>query len=152
MILFFVAQVGLLFFRPFARWLLAALLVITLLSDPFMGLLVLSPLEHFLAALVGLLACLTLAIAIFSPLSAAKIWPRVQPKEHAALSRLFRTLVCAPIDYKVGHLAGELFRQYNKSHGVEMPDAVTAAIAIQNQAALWTRTRKHFPMAELTLY
>lgn len=70
MILFFVAQVGLLFFRPFARWLLAALLVITLLSDPFMGLLVLSPLEHFLAALVGLLACLTLAIAIFSPLSA----------------------------------------------------------------------------------
>lgn len=89
---------------------------------------------------------------LFSPLSAAKIWPRVQPKEHAALSRLFRTLVCAPIDYKVGHLAGELFRQYNKSHGVEMPDAVTAAIAIQNQAALWTKSRKHFPMAELTLY
>jgi predicted nucleic acid-binding protein len=49
-------------------------------------------------------------------------------------------------------LAGELFRQYNKSHGVEMPDAVTAAIAIQNQAALWTLNRKHFPMAELTLY
>lgn len=89
---------------------------------------------------------------LFSPLAAAKIWPRVHSKEHPAISRLFRTLICAPIDYKIGHLAGELFRQYNKSHGVEMPDAVTAAIAIQNQAALWTLNRKHFPMAELTLY
>lgn len=89
---------------------------------------------------------------LFSPLAAAKIWPRVQPKEHPAISRLFRTLVCTPIDYKIGHLAGELFRQYSKSHSIEMADAVTAAITIQNQAALWTRNRKHFPMAELTLY
>lgn len=89
---------------------------------------------------------------LFSPLAAAKIWPRVHPKEHPAISRLFRTLICAPIDYQIGHLAGELFRQYNKSHSVEMTDALTAAIAIQNQAALWTRNRKRFPMAELTLY
>jgi predicted nucleic acid-binding protein len=89
---------------------------------------------------------------LFSPMTAAKIWPRIHPKEHATISRFFRTLVCAPIDYKVGHLAGELFRQYSKSHGVEMPDALMAASAIQNQAALWTRNRKRFPMAELTLY
>jgi len=69
MILFLIAQIGLLFFRPFARRLLAALLVITVLMAPFMGLLVLSPLEHFVTALVGLLACLTLAIAAFSPLA-----------------------------------------------------------------------------------
>ena len=70
MLLFLAAQVGLLFLRSFARWLLAALLVTTVLADPFMGLLVLSPLEHFLAALVGLLACLTLAVAALSPLAA----------------------------------------------------------------------------------
>ncbi len=88
----------------------------------------------------------------FSPLTAAEIWPHVRPNEHAAISRFFRPLSCAKIDYNIGHLAGELFRQYGKSHDVEIADALIAATAIQNQAALWTQNRKHFPMAELTLY
>lgn len=69
-ILFLAGQVGLLFFRPFARWLLAATLIAVILLDPFMGLHVLTPLEHSMAGLVSLFACLTLAMAIFSPLSA----------------------------------------------------------------------------------
>jgi hypothetical protein len=89
---------------------------------------------------------------LFSPLTAAEIWPHVRPTEHAAVSRFFRPITCASIDYKVGHLAGELFRQYGKSHAVEISDALMAATAIQNQAALWTFNRKRYPMAELTLY
>ena len=89
---------------------------------------------------------------LFSPVTAARIWPRVQPDEHPVISRFFRSLTCASIDYQVGHLAGELFRQYSRSHGVAISDALMAATAIQNQAALWTRNRKHYPMAELTLY
>jgi predicted nucleic acid-binding protein len=89
---------------------------------------------------------------LFSPVTAAKIWPRVRPDEHAVISRFFRTMTCASIDYQAGHLAGELFRQYSRSHGVAISDALMAASAIQNQAALWTRSRKHYPMAELTLY
>jgi predicted nucleic acid-binding protein len=89
---------------------------------------------------------------LFSPLTAAEIWPHVRPSEHAAVSRFFRPLTCAAVDYKVGHLAGELFRQYTKSHSVEITDAIMAATAIQNQAALWTLNRKRYPMAELTLY
>ena len=89
---------------------------------------------------------------LFSPVTAARIWPRVLPKEHPVISRFFRALTCASIDYQVGHLAGELFRQYNKSHGVAISDALMAATAIQNQAALWTCNRNHYPMAELTLY
>jgi predicted nucleic acid-binding protein len=88
----------------------------------------------------------------FSPISAAEIWPHVHPSEHAAISRFFRPLSCAKIDYKVGHLAGELYRQYSRTHQVEIADALLAATAIQNQSALWTLNRKHFPMAELTLY
>ena len=89
---------------------------------------------------------------LFSPVTAARIWPRVQSDEHPVIARFFRTLTCASIDYQVGHLAGELFRQYNRSHGVAISDALMAATAIQNQAALWTRNRNHYPMAELTLY
>lgn len=88
----------------------------------------------------------------FSPITAAEIWPHVRPGELAAVSRFFRPLSCATIDYNIGHLAGELFRQYGKSHQVEIADALIAATAIQNQAALWTQNRNHFPMAELTLY
>jgi predicted nucleic acid-binding protein len=88
----------------------------------------------------------------FSPLTAAEVWPRVRPDEHAAIARFFRPLTCAKIDYGVGQLAAELFREYSKSHDVEIADALIAATAIQNQAALWTLNRQHFPMAELTLY
>jgi predicted nucleic acid-binding protein len=89
---------------------------------------------------------------LFSPVTAARIWPRVQDDEHPVVSRFFRALTCAPIDYQVGHLAGELFRQYNRSHGVDLSEALMAATAIQNQAALWTTKRHYYPMAELTLY
>ena len=89
---------------------------------------------------------------LFSPVTAARIWPRVHPDEHAVISRFFRSLTCASIDYQVGHLAGELFRHYSRSHGIAISDALMAATAIQNQAALWTRNRNQYPMAELTLY
>ena len=89
---------------------------------------------------------------LFSPLTASKVWPWVRPHEHAAISRFFRPLTCATIDYRVGQLAGEFLRQYSKSHGLESSDALMAATAMQNQAALWTLNRKRYPMAELTLY
>jgi predicted nucleic acid-binding protein len=89
---------------------------------------------------------------LISPLTAAMVWPGVCPQEHAAISRFFRPLTCASIDYKIGHLAGEFLRQYGESHGVELTDALMAATAVQNQAALWTQNRNRHPMAELTLY
>ena len=89
---------------------------------------------------------------LFSPITAARVWPRVHDDEHPIVARFFRALTCASIDYQVGHLAGELFRQYNKSHGVAISEALMAATAIQNQAALWTTKRHYYPMAELTLY
>jgi hypothetical protein len=66
--------------------------------------------------------------------------------------RFFRPLVCVPADYETGRVAGDLLRQYRKSHDLETPDAFIAAAAIQHQAALWTRNRKHYPMPQLTFY
>jgi len=43
-------------------------------------------------------------------------------------------------------LAGEYLRRYNKSHNLKIADALIAASAVQNQADLWTRNRKHYPM------
>jgi len=68
------------------------------------------------------------------------------------LTNFFRALLCAPTDYETGRQAGDYLRQYRKSHGLQVSDALIAAAAVLNRAALWTRNRKHYPMKELSFY
>jgi hypothetical protein len=92
------------------------------------------------------------AVVLYSPVVAAEVWAGALPHEHQLISIFFRPLVCIPTDYEIGELAGELLRKFARSHGLEIPDALIAATAIQYQAALWTRNRKHYPMPQLTLF
>ncbi len=87
-----------------------------------------------------------------SPVTAAELWHGVRPREHEALTNFFRTLVCVPIDYETGRQAGDYLRQYRKSHGLQISDALIAAAAALNRAELWTRNRKHYPMKDLSFY
>ena len=89
---------------------------------------------------------------LYSPVSAAELWAGARPQEHAALANLFRLLICPPIDGETGRRAGDYLRQYRKSHGIELGDALIAAAARLNRAALWTRNRKHYPMKELSFF
>ena len=87
-----------------------------------------------------------------SPVSSAELWAGALPREHEATAKLFRTLVCVPIDFETGRQAGDYLRQYRKSHGLQISDALIAAAAVLNRAELWTRNRKHYPMKELSFY
>ena len=87
-----------------------------------------------------------------SPVSSAELWAGALPGEHQATAKLFRALLCVPIDYETGRQAGDYLRQFQKSHGLEMGDALIAAAASLNRAALWTRNRKHYPMKELVFF
>jgi predicted nucleic acid-binding protein len=87
---------------------------------------------------------------LYSPVTAAELWAGVRPREHAELTDLLRSLGCASMDHETGCRAGDYLRQYRKSHGVELGDAMIAAAAVQNEALLWTRNRKHYPMKELS--
>jgi predicted nucleic acid-binding protein len=87
-----------------------------------------------------------------SPVSSAELWAGALPREHEATAKLFRTLLCVPIDYETGRQAGDYLRHYRKSHGLQISDALIAAAAVLNRAELWTRNRKHYPMRELTFY
>lgn len=89
---------------------------------------------------------------LYSPVSAAELWAGVRPREHDVLNNLFRTLLCAAIDAETGRQAGDYLRQYQKSHGLELGDALIASAAMLNRAELWTRNRKHYPMKELSFY
>ncbi len=89
---------------------------------------------------------------LYSPVTAAELWAGARPREYEALANLFRVLLCAPVDGETGRRAGDYLRQFRKSHGVELGDALIAATAVHNEAALWTRNRKHYPMKELLFY
>lgn len=89
---------------------------------------------------------------LYSPVTEAELWAGARPREHEALTNLFRTLLCAPIDRETGRQAGDYLHQYRKSHGLELGDALVAATALLSDAELWTRNRKHYPMKELSFY
>jgi predicted nucleic acid-binding protein len=91
-------------------------------------------------------------LILFSPVSAAEVWTGARPNEHQATERFFDRLMCTPIDYSIGQLAGQFLRQFNKSNNLKIGDAIIAATGVQRQAALWTRNRKHYPMPNLIFY
>jgi hypothetical protein len=92
------------------------------------------------------------AVILYSPVIAAETWAGARPQEHALVQSFFDSLTCLPTDYETGKMAGDLLRKYAKSHSLETPDALIAAAALQHKAALWTRNRKHYPMAGLSFY
>ncbi len=89
---------------------------------------------------------------LYSPVSAAELWAGARSREHETLRTLFNALTVVPIDAETGRRAGESLRQYRKSHGVELGDALVAAGAIASGARLWTRNRKHYPMKDLEFF
>ena len=89
---------------------------------------------------------------LFSPVTAAEVWEGAWPREQQAINACLSLLDSIEADYQTGQLAGNLLHQYRGSHGLEIADAFIAATAIQHQASLWTRNRKHYPMPQLTFY
>jgi hypothetical protein len=89
---------------------------------------------------------------LISPVTIAEVGAGVRPREKDAIARLFAPLICVSIDALIGHCAGEYLLRYAKSHDVEIGDALIAASAVQANAALWTRNRKHYPMTEMVFY
>lgn len=92
------------------------------------------------------------ASVLYSPVTVAELWAGARPREYEALRKLFRALTCAPVDHAVGYQAGLYLRQYRRSHAVEIADALIAAAAVANGAALWTRNRKRYPMKEINFF
>ncbi len=92
------------------------------------------------------------AAVLYSPISIAELWAAAKPNEFEALNSLFRALTCMPIDEGVGRDAGAYLHRYRRSHGIEIAHALIAASAIANNADLWTRNRKHYPMKEISFF
>jgi len=86
--------------------------------------------------------------AIFvSPTIVAEIYQGARDKEKLAIQTLLQYAQCLNLDCEIGKLAGELAKEYSKSHHtITLDDYIIAATAKQHKCKLWTLNKKHFPM------
>ena len=68
--------------------------------------------------------------------------------EERGIEVLLAPMLVRAIDLAIARLAGRFCREYRRSHGVEMPDALIAATAEVHGARLVTRNVRHFPMLD----
>jgi predicted nucleic acid-binding protein len=67
-------------------------------------------------------------------------------KERANLTEFLDTLEAITLDAELAAEGGLIRRDYGKSHGVGLNDALIAATALKNRLQLVTLNAKHYPM------
>ena len=90
-------------------------------------------------------------LVLYTPVTTAELWHGLREGEEAAVSKVLETLICVPLDAEIGRRAGSYLRQFYRSHGLDLGDALIAAAAAVHGCALWTRNRKHYPMKDIEL-
>ena len=68
--------------------------------------------------------------------------------EQAVLENLLSLFRVVPINNEIARFGGRYRRDYGPSHGISLPDALVAATAVLEGAALKTLNVKHYPMFE----
>ncbi len=68
------------------------------------------------------------------------------PAEARGIEGLLAQMQIRDVDLAIARLAGRFCRDFQRSHGVELPDALIAATAEIHGARLATRNLRHFPM------
>lgn len=95
---------------------------------------------------VALIASTKQSILI-SSLAVAELYAGVRgEEEEQTIEGFLDTLTVVPVSAAVAKAAGLYRKQYLKSHGIGLADAVMAATARQEGAALITLNVKHYPM------
>lgn len=84
-----------------------------------------------------------------SSITVAELFAGVREgRERETLEAFVRTFDVLTVDEVVAQRGGLLRRDFGRSHGVGLPDALLAATALVYDLRLVTLNRKHFPMLE----
>jgi predicted nucleic acid-binding protein len=84
---------------------------------------------------------------LLSTITVAELYAGVKGKnEKVMLSQFLSVFQILSVDEDIAIIGGDLRRQYGKSHGTGLGDALIAATAMKNHASLVTLNSKHFPM------
>jgi predicted nucleic acid-binding protein len=88
-----------------------------------------------------------------SVLNVAEVYAGMRPQEHTQTEALFAGLICFGLTESAARLGGQFKNTWSqRGHTLSLIDALIAAIAIEENCALLTDNKKHFPMKELHLY
>ncbi len=82
-----------------------------------------------------------------SVISVAELFAGIKgDEEERSLNQLLQAFVILPVTEKTARLGGLYRRDYGRSHGTGLADALIAATAEESGAGLATFNRRHFPM------
>jgi predicted nucleic acid-binding protein len=88
-------------------------------------------------------------VQLLSAISVAELYAGVREgAERKALDEFVEAFERAPVDTAIASMGGLFRRDYGKSHGTGLADALIAATAEVRGASLVTLNEKHFPMLE----
>lgn len=86
-------------------------------------------------------------------LNVAELFAGMRPNEEGSAEPFLSGLNCFDLSGTAARLAGKLkFDWSRKGRTLAIADTIVAAVAIENQCALFTDNHKDFPMPELSLY
>lgn len=90
----------------------------------------------------------TLAVSV---VTLTEVIAGLRPGEEERTERLFQLFAVYDVNEVIGRQASVYLRQFRRSHGLELGDALIAATALHQRAELITRNLKHYPMTDITV-
>lgn len=90
---------------------------------------------------------------VTSALNIAEVYAGMRPSEEAETEAFLSALDCYEITASVARLAGKLKNRWaGKGRTLSLADTIVAAVALENDCAVFTDNGKDFPMPELRRY
>jgi predicted nucleic acid-binding protein len=75
----------------------------------------------------------------------------MRPGEEEATALFLSQFKTASVDQAVVDTAGSLYRKWNPIHGVDINDAMLAAIAMRTGGVVYCLNTKHYPMPDVVV-
>lgn len=86
---------------------------------------------------------------LISVISVAELFAGIRDRdEEQALGQFLLAFLTVPVTEPIAELAGSYRRQYGRTHGTGLADALIASTSVESGAELVTFNRRHFPMLE----
>ena len=84
-----------------------------------------------------------------TPITVTELYAGLRKNEEPLVLELLALLKCIEITENIGKLAGTYLNKFEKSHQLQLADALIAATAAHHDFLLCTYNWKHYPMKDI---
>ena len=90
-------------------------------------------------------------IVYYSVITRIELMAGMRKKEEPIINDFLGIFKEINVSSEIAYLAGIYMNKYMKSHGINVPDAIISASALNLNACLYTLNTKHFPMPDIKI-